>query len=89
MLTQPRVSSEYSIIVRDYDIRVREFSRTVFAISFCRSNSARLRAISSGDSQAILEKSNFQPGSSLQRSGDCAIVRDSGAASSTLRATQG
>src|SRR5579862_524086 len=60
--------------------------RTVLAMSFWRSNSARRRAISSAESSAILEKSSFQSGLSLQRSGDCTVVRGAGAASRTRSA---
>ena len=59
----------------------------ILAISFCRSNSARRRAISSGDKRAIFEKSSFQSGLSLQRSGDCTVVRGAGAVSSTRNAS--
>src|SRR5438477_8800487 len=62
-------------------------SRTVLAISFCRSNSARRRALSSGDKRAMFEKSSFQSGWSLQRNGDCTVVRGPGAVSRNRNAS--
>ena len=62
-------------------------SRRSFAICLLRSNSARRLAISSSDICSILLKSNFQLASSLQRSGDCTVVRGPIADSRTFNAS--
>ncbi|MAG97937.1 MAG: hypothetical protein CMM08_14760 [Rhodospirillaceae bacterium] len=45
-------------------------------------SSSRTRSNSSCDRFSTLKKSSFQPGSSLQRSGNCTVVRGAGALSS-------
>ena len=90
----PSASSHYSVVSAysaeadstDYFIQATVALRIAMAVALSLSVSRRRNASSSAETRSMLEKSSFHMCESLQRWGDCTVVRGLGAVSKSFNA---